>query len=271
VATNHLWKRTTRALAFYAWLDTFVIRFFDHVVGVSGEITEEMGKKGIPGAKLSHVMNGVDLSRFQSGLADRQRIRGQWGLEDDVVVGTISSLSPEKGHKYLFQSLPYVVDSFPKMKVLVVGEGGERKELEDESHRLGLDNHVVFAGARDDIPAILDALDVFAMPSLKEGMPMALLEAMAAGKAIIASAVGEIPYAIVDGRNGLLVPPKEPDRIKGALLSLLSSSELISRLGREARATAENRFSSVRMTEEYCRIYDRVLEKRRYAVKGASL
>jgi glycosyltransferase involved in cell wall biosynthesis len=135
------------------------------------------------------------------------------------------------------------------------GDGPERDALEREAARLGVLDSVCFLGVREDIPTLLASIDVLAMPSLSEGLPMALLEAMACGKAVIASAVGAIPQMIADRVNGWLIDPADEQGLAAAMRGLIMSPELRASMGREARRTIESRFSAEIMAERHVELY----------------
>lgn len=144
---------------------------------------------------------------------------------------------------------------------MIIGEGSEEAGLKAMVKELGIGERVIFTGKRLDVPNLLMMIDIFVLPSLKEGLPMALLEAMAAKKAVIASAVGEIPTVIVNGHNGLMIPPCDSKAIENSLCLLLGRPDQREILGRNARRTVEEHYSARRMTEAYCKIYEAILAK----------
>lgn len=261
VATNHLWKKTNPRLRFYAFADSWCLRAFDRVVAVSKPILEETWRAGVPKQKLSLVRNGVDTALFDVSPVDvRRSIRNALDIPVDATVfGQISSLTSEKGHRFAISAWAEVISRFPESRLLIVGEGPEYEMLSLQARELRIENTVIFAGRRSDVPQVLAAIDVFLLPSLIEGMPMALLEAMAAKKAVIASTVGDILEAITDRQNGLVVAPGDTQGLSSAMLSLLAVPSEINRLGNQARATVVSQFSSESMTQKYCEIYDALL------------
>ena len=265
IATNHLWKRTSRRLKLYARLDAKVLRLFDHVVAVSEPILQELRAAGIAEDRLRKIVNGVDVSRFDSpewAQAGPQR-RQALGLKPgSPILGMISSLSMEKGHAYVLDALPEILKQYPDARLLIVGAGELRSHLERLVSDLGLDGSVIFTGQRNDIPEFLACIDIFVLASTAEGMPMALLEAMATRKPIVATNVGSVGEAVRIGETGILVAPRDPAHLAAAILSLLGDSDHARELGAAARRLVEKQFSSPIMARAYCQLYDQVLGHR---------
>ncbi len=270
VATNHLWKTTrthlwkipyTRA-RIYAMLDALFLRFFDKVIGVSHEIVDKMNRYGIKNTIV--IPNGVDTTKFDMRSKSFDLLTKFGFDKESIIIGMISSLTEEKGHKYAIEALHYIKLDFPKAKLLIIGDvlpGFEKYEIgiKRQVKELGLDNYVVFAGKQKDIPNILSIIDIFLLPSLKEGLPMALLEAMSSGKAVIATHVGEIPNVINHYKSGLLIAPSNTIELKNEILNLLKNREYIITLGKAARETVVDRYSSKNMTQRYCQIYSSLM------------
>ncbi len=138
----------------------------------------------------------------------------------------VARLDLQKGFEYLLRAARELRATFPGLKFVIVGEGPDRNEIEDMIQRLGLQSTVVLAGQHSDMPGVYAAMDVFVLPSLNEGLPMTILEAMAASRPVIASRVGAIPKVIKDGETGLLVDPGDTDGLRNALARLLTDSDL---------------------------------------------
>lgn len=262
VATNHLWKRTTRALRLYSRLDGLVLRSFDRIVAVSEPILADLRAAGIAEHKLAHIPNGIDTERFRPPTQDAARCaRESLGFgPDELVVGMLGSLTPEKGHAFALQALAVLASDCPQLRLCIVGDGPLREELAVETMRLGLAGRVLLAGRRSDVPQVLAGFDLFLLPSLNEGLPMALLEAMATGLPTVASEVGDVGRAVENGVSGRLIPPGSAQAVVLALRELAADPALRRRLGARARERVEEHFSSLAMTGAYCRLYDRQLE-----------
>ncbi|HEY6947257.1 MAG TPA: glycosyltransferase family 4 protein [Gemmatimonadales bacterium] len=188
---------------------------------------------------------------------NRAAVRRELGLaESEVLILSVGNLYPVKGHGVLLEALIQLAarTDLPPWRMALAGRGRETERLKQFATENRLDR-VHFLGHRSDVPDILAAADAWVMPSLSEGLPLALLEAMFAGKAIVASAVGGIPEAIVPERDGLLVPPRDPPTLAAALARVIASPDLRAALGRAARERAVSGFSVAHMADDYERLY----------------
>jgi glycosyltransferase involved in cell wall biosynthesis len=250
VTTNHLWKRTTPALKLYAWADLRLSRSFDRVVAVSQEIHAELAARGFRAPRLCYIPNGVEVERYVASAGAAASAAGSI-----VTLLAIGSLTAEKGHDHLLAAVQRLPDR-SGVRVKIVGDGPCAAALRARANELGIGSSVEFLGRRDDVPSLLAHADVFVLPSLIEGLPIALLEAMAAGKACIATDVGDVPRAIANDVTGLLVRSADSDGLAAAIRTLVEDRELRQRLGEAARQRAVAAFSAQRMVGDYCRLYD---------------
>ncbi len=259
VVTNH-GRRSGSKLLLYNLLDGFIVRYADRVVGVSKEITNKMKLTGIDSKKICLIENGVSLDRYQKRIAS-ESIRESLGIRKDVlVIGTVGALTKEKGHVYFLNAAQEVNRIFPRVVFLFVGDGTQRPYLENRASKLGIADKVIFAGMRKDIREILSILDVFVLPSLNEGLPMALLEAQAARIPVVATRVGAIPDVLEDGVTGILIPPKEPEAIAEAIVMILSDKNLASGIAQKGFERVRDNFSSEKMGDKYLSIYKELIE-----------
>lgn len=258
VITNH-GRRSGFRLLLYNLADAYVARHADRVVAVSGRIARTLRCTGVPGGKVRVIDNGIDTDRF----AERRptpELRSSLGIQADAfVIGTVGALSREKGHTFLLRAAPEVIESLPSAVFLVVGDGPERPALREEAVRLGVSDRVVFAGSRTDIPEILGIMDLFVLPSVQEGLPMALLEAQAAGVPTVATEVGAIPAVIRDGVTGLLVPPGNPAAIADSIVRLLSNPDAARSMAASGAARVRDDFSADVMARKYLDLYREIL------------
>ncbi len=202
---------------------------------------------------ITVVHNGI----VPSPAGNPVSLRRELGLaEGEILIVSVGNLYAVKGHIVLLQALRELKarTDLPPWRIALAGRGRETERLKQFAADQGLDR-VHFLGHRPDVPDILAAADAWVMPSLSEGLPLALLEAMFAGKAIVASAVGGIPEVIESERDGLLVPPSDPRALAAALARLMSTPLLRASLGRAAQEKATNQFSLARMTDDYERLY----------------
>ena len=211
---------------------------------------------GYDAQRVRIIHNGVVLGEADTAddsAAARAEVRAEFGFAADApLIGSVAMLREEKGHDPLLQAFRLVLDDDPRARLLLVGDGPLRHVLRARAEELGVAGHVVFAGNRSDVPRLLRALDVFTLCSRTECFPMSVLEAMAAARPVVCTAVGGIPEMVVDGETGTLVPPGEPRALADAFLGLLRDPEGAARLGRAGRRRVEEEFTldrSVRTAE----------------------
>jgi glycosyltransferase involved in cell wall biosynthesis len=198
---------------------------------------------GCPPEKVRIVYNGVDPQQFDP--TDDRRAVSSFGIgSSDKVVGIVAALRLEKDHSTFLRAARMVVDRVPAAKFLIVGEGPMRAEIERHVAVLGLDDCVTLTGCLADVPAVLRALDVVVLSSFSvECFPMALLEAMAAGRPAVCTAVGGVPEMVDEGMTGFLVPARDPSALADRLVAILTDDELASRMGKAARLRVEEKFT----------------------------
>ena len=258
VTTNHNWLTAHWKLKTYCFLDSLWIRFFDRIVAVSNEVKEEMLKYKIPGEKIRVIDNGISLERFEK-VVETKNMKNQLGFEEKTrVIGTVGSLVIEKGHIYLLEAARQILDVVKDLKFLIIGGGPLQKALEEKSEELGIKKDVIFTGQRKDIPELLTAMDIFVLPSIKEGLPVALLEAMAAKRPIVATRVGAIPRVIESKDIGILVEPKDISGLRDALTSLIDDPERMKLLARGGFNRVSMDFSSDEMCKHYLELYNEI-------------
>jgi glycosyltransferase involved in cell wall biosynthesis len=236
--------------------DRLVARFVDRVIAVSEAARAFLiSGKGYPAQKIVVVPNGRDLSMFRPGVG-REALRKELGLDRSVpIVGVVGRLEPQKGHAYLLEAWPSIVGEFPDARLLVVGDGSLRARLEARAGELGVAASVIFTGFRADVPRVLDAVDVVALPSLYEGMPLTAIEASAMGRPVVATAVDGTPEVVREARTGRLVPPADAGALSRAIRGLLRDPLGAQRLGRAGRDFVADRFDLDRQVASTARVY----------------
>lgn len=235
----------------------------DAFVSIAFHISEYVERRfGISSDKVVTIPNGVDLNRFK--LSEMSYSKNEFlKSEKGPVLGIVAGLRREKDHSTLIEALKEVSRIYPEIKLLIVGSGQLEKELRQKVEDLNLNRNVWFLGHRSDIPAILNALDLFVLTSLYEGLPLCLLEAMAAGKPVVATRVYGNVDVIEDGVTGLLVPPKNPVKLAEAILELLVDRERMANMGNAGRKVVEENYDLNEMVEAYKRIYIKLIRERR--------
>ncbi len=210
------------------------------------------------------IYNGVDEERFYP-LQSPASIRAEFGLDEEAaVVGTVSSLTPHKGHEYLIQAASLVLDTLPPVKFLIVGDGPLRKRLEEQAKELNIHSSVIFTGKRKDIPEILSLLDVFVLPShTREGLGIAIIEAMAAERPVVATDIGGIPEVVDDGETGVLVPPEDTEALSKAIITLLQDPPRAKTMGEKGRTRIKEMFTTTKMLSEIEHVYQSLTSQRK--------
>jgi glycosyltransferase involved in cell wall biosynthesis len=231
----------------------------DRLIAVSEAIVRKLvvENRSLPGGpRIELIHNGVDLERYNHQ-EPCCTLREEYGMEPgSQIVGVVARLEPEKGHPTLLEAWPVVLKACPDVYLLVVGEGSRRDALEEQARRLRIAHRVVFAGRRDDVPAVTAALDVAVLPSYREAQGLSVLEAMALSRPVVASAVGGIPEMIEDGVTGLLVPPHDAPALAKALVRVLSDHPYADTLARAGHDLVHTRFCVELMVKAIERIYD---------------
>jgi glycosyltransferase involved in cell wall biosynthesis len=225
------------------WANVLTFPRNDHVFAVSESVRQSIGYPGGLGHRrmppVEVLYHGIDL-RSVTARATPDGVRRELGISEGApTVGMVANFRELKGHRYLLQAAAQVRRKVPEARFVLVGRGPLEERVRDEASRLGLDGTVVFAGFRDDVPRILAALDIFTLPSVHEGLSIALLEAMALGLPSVVTDVGGNPEVIHTGKEGLIVPPRDAGALADALASLIADPDARRRLGEAAALRAE--------------------------------
>jgi glycosyltransferase involved in cell wall biosynthesis len=207
------------------------------------------------------VIHGIDPAGWQRGPDVRSATRAELGFAaDDLVVGTVGNLTLKKDHRTLLAAFAQLVGAEGRARLVLVGAGPLEDALRTYAAQLGVSDQMVFAGSRGDVPDLLSAFDVFALSSRYEGLPIALIEAMAAGLPVVATDVGGVAEVVDDGRNGYLVEEGDPSALATRLAKLLADPLLRQRLGADAAARAAD-FTMGPAVVRTMEIYDEALAR----------
>lgn len=233
------------------------VAFGAQMVAVSCHTREHLAVTlGVDRERIAVVPNGLDTAAHAPAPQARARLRAELGLAaDTTLIGATGNLYTVKGHAYLVEALAQLRQRGHKVAVAIAGRGPEEAPLRALAQQHGVADALHLLGFREDVPALLQAFDLYAMPSLSEGMPLALIEAMAAGKPIVASAAGGIPEIASAHDTALLVPPADATALAAALGRLLEEPALADSLARKGRERARERFSLNAMFEAYMDLY----------------
>lgn len=243
--------------------DKILSLFTDRVIVVADFLMKNLVEyEWFDPLKITTIYNGIDGSEFLKEY-DQRELRKELGLSwSSRIIGIVARLDPIKNHKSLIKAMQIVSTEFSETVLLVVGDGPSRGEIIALISECKLGRNVRLLGVRNDIPRLLSIMDVFVLCSKSEGLPLTLLEAMAAGKAIVATKVGGIPSVIEDAVNGLLIPPDDPKAIARAIIELLADKEKARRMGIMARKKFESEFTLNKMVKRYEEVYESVTTKR---------
>jgi glycosyltransferase involved in cell wall biosynthesis len=238
-----------------------LLRRRDRVIGVGEAVRQALiDNEGIPPARVGVIYNGVDLAPFASPGGDRQAVRRELGCgPDDLVIVQVARLDYLKDHATALRTLAEVLRHRPGAQLFLVGEGPERAPIEAAIRQLGLGERVRLLGLRKDVARFLFAADLFLLTSISEGIPLTLIEAMAAGLPVVSTRVGGVPEVVEDGRTGLLAPAGDAAALAGQILRLAADPALRERLGGQGRDRARALFAEPLMHANYDRLYREML------------
>lgn len=259
-ATVHNWILNSFQERTYKIVDKLILRRFNHVVTVSEKLSEELYLSGFNKEIVDYIPNGVDLESptVNSHRPDSRHIFGV--VNSDFVVGCVASLSYVKAQEYLIEAASLLLPEFPELRVVLIGDGERRSYLENYAKKLHISEFIVFVGYRNDVKSLYVGFDVFALVSKYEGLPMALLEAMAAGVPVVASAVGAIPDVIGDNEFGFLVKPGSVADIVDSVRYLITNHSKRNELSIKGRSRVEEKFSSKKMCRAYENLYKKLID-----------
>jgi glycosyltransferase involved in cell wall biosynthesis len=255
------WAREVKELA-YRLLYRVLASQADGYIAVSDEVRQAIIKQiGPIDDKIFTVCNAVDLELYERQ-GDKAALCDELGLPPDAyLIATVGRLTEQKGHRYLIDAAASVVSAHPDTHFLFIGIGELRDELERQAQQAGVSENIHFLGLRGDVPDLLVATDLFVLPSLWEGLSLALLEAMAAAKPIVATAVSGTTQAMVPGVTGLVVPSRDSMALAEAILQVLSNPSQAQAMGQAARRHVTLNYSAQKQAEEHLALYHRLLEE----------
>lgn len=233
-------------------------RRVDRIIAVSEDTRRRFGGLGWPLERIAVVHNSVDLSRFAAALDPAVRRSLDDGSGRPIAL-VPARLHPQKGHRHLLEAAV----GLPGVRFVCVGDGELREALVRDAERLGVSDRVAFLGFREDMPALLRSCDLVVLPSLYEGLPLSLIEAMAAGRMVVATDIGGTRELVTHGETGILVPPGDPGALREAITAALGGGAPAAGLAAAGRDRAVTRFASGAMVDAVCDVYESVLSDRR--------
>jgi glycosyltransferase involved in cell wall biosynthesis len=246
-------------------MERFLSYYTDKIVCVSRSVQRfVVDAEKIAEGKTRVIYNGCSLSgagKVTVG-AEGDGVLRDIGKQDLVMI-VVASLTPNKGHNVLLNALKIVSQRIPRAKLLIAGDGPLRVQLKESAYKLGIGDKVIFAGQRKDVAKLLQVADVFILPSVqREGLGVALIEAMAEGLPVIGSRLGGIPEVIEDNVNGFLVPPGDSNELARRMMTLLEDQSMRDKMGKMGRKIYEKRFMAAKMIHNVESLYDELMMKR---------
>jgi glycosyltransferase involved in cell wall biosynthesis len=263
IETSHATEVWRKGWKSYFFIDRLVGRCVDYYIAVSHAIAQYLVEvKGLPWRKVRVIQNGCDLGRFDAtpqdhtGPESQRDFRSELGFgRNDPILLVIGRLEPQKGHSVMLQALASLRPGFPNVRLVCVGEGALRTQLERQTEALQLREAVRFVGYQTNIPDWLGLAEVVVLPSLFEGLPLTTIEALAARRPLVATAVDGTPEVVVDGHTGLTVPPADPQALADAIARLLRDPALASSLANKGHAWVSQHFSQERQIRQTEQLY----------------
>jgi len=246
---------------FFLWLERLLARFTDVIITVSEQQRDEIIKYKIAEPeKTIAIPLGLDLKPFINLDTDPNEVRREFSVpEETKLVGIVARLVPIKNHVCFLEAARLILARYDNVRFMIVGDGEMRSTLEQKARDLGIEARVIFMGFQYNLQKIYAGLDIVALSSYNEGLPVALIEAMAAGKPVISTDVGGVVDLILDGDNGLLVPSNDPKSLAEATLYLLEHPERRKMMGAAGRKKVYPHFDKKRLVEDIDNLYENLL------------
>jgi glycosyltransferase involved in cell wall biosynthesis len=233
----------------------------DFYVAISKKIKDVLVADGIDAERIFIIHSGIDPERFLTDRGDYLRREFNLGNDEKIVIN-VAHLAGHKGQKYLIQAIPLVLDKIPNVRFFIIGKGELMDELKRLSASLGVGRKLIFTGFRDDVGAFYRLADLFVMSSVQEGLGTAIMDALAAGKPVVATRSGGIPEIISDGENGRLVESANPSALAAGIIEMLEQPDLARKMADYGREDVRRRFSLNAMVEAYIAVYRRIAYKK---------
>ncbi len=256
-ATNHLWTKESKKLLCYEFLDGLLMNFFHTVIGVSDAISKEIRSELLVKSKSVTIYNGIDLDKFSSNEKDHKKIICEkFNIPlGHRIIGYVGRLSVQKGLVFLLDAAREIIEAHPNTTFLLVGEGDMRHLLEMRAQKLGISGNVVFAGIGENIQDYYKAFDIFVLPSLREGLPLVLLEALACQLPVVTTKVGAIPSIVKNGEHCFLIEHSCPQSIANSVEDLIENEEKARKLALKGHELVKEKFSARTMAKQYFDLY----------------
>lgn len=242
-------------------LERFLAHFTDRIIALTELVKRDFATyKVARPEKIAVIRSGLELDDYKKVDVDVRSKRDELKIgQDAILVGMIGRLEHVKGPEYFIEAAKLVIERFPKVNFLIVGEGALRNKLESRSKDLGISDKLIFTGWREDIPEILATLDILVLPSLNEAVGRILLEAGAFGIPVVATNIGGVPEIVRDNESGILIPPKDADRLAETIILLSEDKEKRQKMGKAAKNWVDDKFSAETMVDKISNLYQEAM------------
>lgn len=242
-------------------IDRMVSQKVDHIIACSNAAKEIItNHERVDTRKITVIYNGTSINKFKlQSIKQREQIRKTLGIEDKIVLSFTARLRPAKGHKYLLEAISIIKNQYPRVVLLLIGDGVLRYELDTLTRQLNIESNVRFLGQRTDIPDLLSVTDIYVHSSVEEGFGIAIIEAMAAGLPVVATNVGGIPEIITNNINGILVPSENPQAFVDSISYLIEHPKNRKILAEKGKQHVETTFTDDVMIKKYMEVYVKII------------
>jgi glycosyltransferase involved in cell wall biosynthesis len=261
VTTVHGWVLQTRRTPLYYKIDEWCLPYYESVICVSEDLRDRCLACGVSADRCVLIENGIDTEQFTRKLPIEEAKQRLGVPQGRTVIGAVGRLSPEKGFDILIRSAQQLLQTGLDLELIIAGEGDDRPRLEALAAELGMRDRIRLLGYCSDTRPVYEALDLFALSSLREGLPNVLLEAMALKVPVVATRIAGVPRLIEDGVNGLLIAPGSVDELTQALARLAGDGQLRTQFSESGRRTIETRFSFAVRMQKIGALYDDLLSR----------
>jgi len=265
VSTCHTWYDNDLALRLYGALDRFVLRRYARVAAVSEAVRQRLLAAGVRPGRVALIRNGIDLRPFETQPREPlcPEFPSQAGQSDarPLRVGLVGRLEREKGVDLFLDAAAGVLQALPRTQFAVAGDGPDREKLQARIEQLGIGSNARLLGRQDDMPGFYASLDLLVSASRQEGLPIALMEAMASRLPLVATAAGAVPDLVLPEQTGLLVGAGDVPALTAAILRMLREPATRARLAHAARERIASEFSAERMTADYLHFYEQAMRE----------
>jgi len=256
VATAHGSTRDSLLKKVYLFCDERILYgFLDRIIAVSEDVRNLLVRARVPSEKIAVIQNGLDSDLLMSEPDCKGTRQPLPTSKENTVFAVIGRLYPDKGHRFFLQAFSNVQKRNPQIQALFVGEGPFREQIEKQIRELGLEDRVFLCGERSDMKWVYEHIDYIVIPSLREGLPYVLLEAMGSGIPVVATSVGDIPLLIDDAESGYLVPPGNIEMLCQRMEDLLNRHEEAALMAKKAKDVVREKFSAERMARHTEEVY----------------